>query len=348
VFRPLEDPRTAYIKRIVGLPGERVEIRDGDVWIDGQRAAKPAWLLRELAIPIHELARLPDDIARRRWTADQPAAVEVSGGVIRFRGATEVRYHHRPPTEGGAQAGDFDAPIDDHLPHNADRDEFVLTPVRDLTFAAEVEVPAAPDAKVLIGLRRGPGQEVLLQLEFGARTGALATAGDGLPQRLATAPMPRRVWNRARPRAAVWFAVWDGRVTAWLDGEPWIPETPLPAAWKATEPASGQPCRLAAEPGVALHNIRLGRDLHFARKGAGMIGAAAVDKPFQLGPDECFMLGDNSLNSRDSRQWEHHGVPARCLVGRPWLRHWPASAWRIPGTSLSLTLPDWARLGAIP
>ncbi len=42
VFRYPEDPSIAYLMRVVGLPGEQVAIKDGDVWIDGARARKPA------------------------------------------------------------------------------------------------------------------------------------------------------------------------------------------------------------------------------------------------------------------------------------------------------------------
>ena len=35
VFRPPNNPGDDYIKRVVGLPGERIEIRDEAVWVDG-------------------------------------------------------------------------------------------------------------------------------------------------------------------------------------------------------------------------------------------------------------------------------------------------------------------------
>ena len=38
VFRNPADPNESYIKRLVGLPGEAVEIVDGDVYINGQIA----------------------------------------------------------------------------------------------------------------------------------------------------------------------------------------------------------------------------------------------------------------------------------------------------------------------
>jgi signal peptidase I len=41
VFRDPEDPKTNFCKRLVGLPGETVTIRDGAVWIDGKKQTPP-------------------------------------------------------------------------------------------------------------------------------------------------------------------------------------------------------------------------------------------------------------------------------------------------------------------
>ncbi len=41
VFRPPEDPSTLYVKRLVGLPGEKVVIMDDSVWIDGKKLTLP-------------------------------------------------------------------------------------------------------------------------------------------------------------------------------------------------------------------------------------------------------------------------------------------------------------------
>lgn len=40
-FRSPGEPSVLYVKRLVGLPGEEVTLKDGDVWIDGKPIQKP-------------------------------------------------------------------------------------------------------------------------------------------------------------------------------------------------------------------------------------------------------------------------------------------------------------------
>ncbi|MBN1956058.1 MAG: signal peptidase I [Anaerolineae bacterium] len=41
VFRPPNGSGEDYVKRVIGLPGELVEVRGGDIWIDGYRLEEP-------------------------------------------------------------------------------------------------------------------------------------------------------------------------------------------------------------------------------------------------------------------------------------------------------------------
>ncbi|MBI1345023.1 signal peptidase I [bacterium] len=54
VFRNPQNPREAYVKRVVGLPGESVQIIDGDVYADGRLCRKDLAMQHALRIPVHD------------------------------------------------------------------------------------------------------------------------------------------------------------------------------------------------------------------------------------------------------------------------------------------------------
>lgn len=70
VFRYPEDPSVQYAKRLVGLPGEAVSIKDGAVWIDGRRQRPPPPIERLVYVPEPGVdpARPPEDLPERSWT----------------------------------------------------------------------------------------------------------------------------------------------------------------------------------------------------------------------------------------------------------------------------------------
>ncbi|MBD3672685.1 MAG: signal peptidase I [Planctomycetaceae bacterium] len=74
VFRNPNDPLETYIKRVAGLPGESLAIRDGNVWIDGEIARKSLAEQRALRVPLFDQSFLPssDDTWEPRWTTDSP------------------------------------------------------------------------------------------------------------------------------------------------------------------------------------------------------------------------------------------------------------------------------------
>ncbi len=54
VFRHPNDPEQAYVKRVAGLPGEEVQIIDGDVVIDGELQRKSLTVQRSMRIGVYD------------------------------------------------------------------------------------------------------------------------------------------------------------------------------------------------------------------------------------------------------------------------------------------------------
>ena len=68
VFLNPNDPTQAYVKRTIGRPDEKVQIRDGDVFINDKRARKPYETQRSMRIPVFDDAHYPHlDQAFARW-----------------------------------------------------------------------------------------------------------------------------------------------------------------------------------------------------------------------------------------------------------------------------------------
>jgi len=60
VFRNPASPGEAYVKRVVGLPGERMQIINGDVYIGGAIARKNYQQQQAMRIPVCDLRYLAD------------------------------------------------------------------------------------------------------------------------------------------------------------------------------------------------------------------------------------------------------------------------------------------------
>ncbi len=54
VFKSPVEPHKSFIKRLIALPGETVQIIDGDIYIDGKIARKPPKVQDELWMPIYD------------------------------------------------------------------------------------------------------------------------------------------------------------------------------------------------------------------------------------------------------------------------------------------------------
>ena len=286
-----------YIKRLAGLPGEKLEVRHGDLYIDDRIAERPAAILRAMQVPVYDLSRDSGEGRPPAWRFDPAQAVREGGGFL-FRGPewADLTYARG---------------ITDWLCYN-DWDKVSaskLTPVGDLRVEMDCEVPAGG----------GIGCEIQ---EDGHRY--RWTLGDGA-----------KGWQheyqgsleRSEPLAALApgrhrlvFSNIDDVQSLEVDGsETWRAVTPVPDISDDEGLSSG--LRILGRGGAKVTGLSVFRDsaysqddIHNGRKGT----------PILIPPGRYFFLGDNSLISADSRKWypptpEGATVPESDILGKAFL-----------------------------
>jgi len=96
---------------------------------------------------------------------------------------------------------------------------------------------------------------------------------------------------------------------------------------------------------VVVRDLKLYRDVYYTQFGTNGT-QPPHGHPLTLGPDQYFMLGDNSGNSQDSRKWPVPGVPEASFIGKPFLIHQPLRPARVTvgGRERVFQTVDWSRL----
>jgi len=296
---------TFYIKRILGLPGEVIEIRDGDLYVNGSLCRKSFVEARRMRILMFDQAKVPQNIGwRDRWEAR--GSVSADGAMVSLdgrRSAAMLTYRNFLLDERKCE------PIRDEYAHNAGlRGDSEC--VHDFWVETEIEVSAGSGT---LALRLCDGHDwVDVTLPIGTRE-KITTSASTVKSSSAVRTLERserRVTLEPSRRYLVEVAFVDRRLSVAIDGEVLL-SADLPEAKNSAGVA--RPFQVHAD-GVAatLHGLRLYRDVHYSQHGKNAVRGASV----RLGSDQYFMLGDNSPQSEDSRFWPDDGcVPFSELIG---------------------------------
>ncbi len=146
----LRCPRNAgqiVVKRVVGLPGEDLEVRDGDVYVNGEIARKDLAQQRELAILVHDAGYCPtlkpigppcwrSEGPEHRWRSDggqfthTAAAAEEPVAWLVYHHASRVGRVQRAPPQGNGSDGGARCARPTLLPD--DDPSVIESPVTDL------------------------------------------------------------------------------------------------------------------------------------------------------------------------------------------------------------------------
>jgi signal peptidase I len=140
------------------------------------------------------------------------------------------------------------------------------------------------------------------------------------------------------------FAFVDRRASLTIDGREVVKpiDRPGDADTLARRGQVSRPLQFGIKgASVVVRKLVLYRDVYYRPEGTNGISA-----PHQLAADEYYVLGDNSGNSHDSREWALPGVPERDFLGKPFLIHQPLKVGRVGvnGAERLYQTVDWARL----
>lgn len=309
-FGAADDPQRLSVKRVGGLPGERVEIRRGDLYVDGRPARKALDQLRSLAILVHDdgfRARWGERLRLRwRWGTtsgwrSQPSGYRFAPGSEPAVGFDWLAYEHWPGFAGHLPRKNA-APILDNYAYNQNVSR-PLHAVEDVMLVCRLATPARSGQAAFEV--RGRSGAFRIVLDFAVRTIQLVS-GETVRARL---DLPRAAYARG---VKIELALCDGQLLFAIDGQELIrhnyqtdPGTP------AADPPHGARYRLRIgmeDCSAVLDRLRVFRDLHY-------LAPHALSDSWQsagpLGPAEVFVLGDNSPISVDGR----HGSPVAVAVG---------------------------------
>ncbi len=338
VFKNPLDPHINYIKRLVGLPGETVEIIDGDIYIDGLISRKPPQVQAELWMPVYDNDYQPvrprdgsfnghiweqplRNVDRSRWQVGQenPTRFTLDSGTEQVH--TMVYDTHR--------GNDFRATY----AYNEIREYEYMPYCSDLKVGFHVEPAKEPGQ---VGATLSKYENVYRGwVDFGGSMHIVKVSG-GQETELASREieLPAAIG----PRRFEFINV-DHQLILRFGAEQLSYDLGRGVDDAGVIDKEAEPVvKIFGAGELTVWHVSIFRDIHYTGKRytKGKEGGRAIaGNALKLEADEFFVLGDNSPSSEDGRWWASEGigngevryragiVPRDYMIGKALYVYWP-------------------------
>lgn len=340
VFKYPEDPSINYIKRLIAFPGEHVQILNGDIFIDGAVAQKPAHVQQSLRNPVYRNDFSAVDKKLRWWRAPEQGW-EIKNGqlVADTAGETSMVMTHQV-TNMYFRIPGKDFSYEEYANHMCDSCGFVFEApptvleyeiacprcnyvwsaipplstnyhhlVSDLAFATDLIIDKAQT--VVRITQQKDEHKFIYRLQPGKKIGfeSLLT---NTREIIDFIPEVGTVYN-------VEVSFFDGVCRLLVDGDEVFKKDMGFTPQRIVQATQGWFSLGIANGRARFDNFALDRDIFYVTMASW--SNVYVDK------ESYYALGDNSANSRDSRYWKF--IPKDNLLGKALTVIWPFSDIKI-------------------
>ncbi|HEY4760733.1 MAG TPA: S26 family signal peptidase [Thermoguttaceae bacterium] len=337
-FRRVNETGNILVKRVAGLPGESIEILDGDIYIDGKIQRKTLAQQRSMAVLVYDAnhpAALPP-VPPPRWQSEDENSLWKSDRG-RFMHTSPHPSPLRAPTEGWSGEGIIDWLIYRHWQRSPGQEVgFQVCPITDVMGynqtlpRREEDIHKVNDLLLSFRLMNTSGRgmffirticgQYVFQVEIDPNAGLFRATINGIEIVPADDRFPRDIKG-----LEVVVSTIDRQFLLAFDGQTVLCQ-PMDDPVSQTISTS-QPFALgAAGLEVAVEDLQIYRDVYYTHP-IGLQGRWALNQPFRLGEHEFFVLGDNSSIAEDSRTWpENPAVMDKLLIGKPLMVLFPVKS----------------------